>query len=451
MDIPVVPDAFAASLLSLPGAAILLDLLIESLAVLLFFFVLAGASHFRLHSRSRYLIWTVGMLSLPVLAGLQLLGLLLPGHLPEVRSLMVIPVEGQLLSAEGIPQDGSLWGWWLLAAYSAVVLLLLGRLALGLYRVRCIRRESRNAVDSHRRGELEALRRDLGIGRSVVLATHPDIRSPVSFGARRPMVVLPEQAVHWDADVLEDVLVHELCHIRRFDWPVLVIAQAAACLFWANPLVWWAMRNLRREAEYSCDADVVASGRDDCGYARSLLYVAERCYGAGSPLRHSLGMAAQSVTGSVLGKRLQRILRGETCGVPSLREYRATALILAVSSVVLLAGLGTTQVIALPDVSPVTGHADLYPLSDLSAHARYPEQASQDGQEGWVRLRFSVDESGQVPRESIEIIESVPPGVFDQSAIKATAAVQYRPRIREGVPVPVSGVQYVLRYELEDP
>ncbi|MEX1198253.1 MAG: M56 family metallopeptidase [Pseudohongiellaceae bacterium] len=450
MGLLATPDALIASFLAIPGAAILLDLLIKSLVVLLVVFLLAGVASFKLQSRSRYLIWTVGMLSLPVLAGIELLIRLVPGDLPDLRSLIVIPVNEQFQSAGSLSQKDSIWGWWLVAVYLGVALLLVGRLAWGLYQVRCVRRESLPSADVYWDGRLESISRNLGITRPVALGVHPDIRTPVSFGFRRPMVALPEQAVHWDANVLEDVLVHELCHIRRFDWVALVIAQTAACLFWANPLVWWAMRCFHREAEYSCDADVVASGRNDCDYARSLLFVAQCCLGAGSLPRQKFGMISQSVTGGVLRRRLQRILRAEVGGVSALREYRAIALLLTICIGTLLFALATTNVIALPDSSQMGDQVDLYPLADPRAQAHYPEQARQNRQEGTVQVRFSVDESGRVPRDSIEIVKADPSGVFDQSAIEATAAVEYRPKVIDGVPVPVSGVQYVFRYELED-
>jgi len=74
---------------------------------------------------------------------------------------------------------------------------------------------------------------------------------------------------------------------------------------------------------------------------------------------------------------------------------------------------------------------DFMPLSRQPP--RYPYQATRRGIEGWVRVAFRVTETGTV--EDVEVLESEPPGVFDQAAVNAVYRWRFKPRIRNGQPV----------------
>ena len=67
--------------------------------------------------------------------------------------------------------------------------------------------------------------------------------------------------------------------------------------------------------------------------------------------------------------------------------------------------------------------------SSLTALVRmppiYPVKAKHRGIEGWVRIRFTVNEAGSV--EDINIMESEPPGVFDRSVIRCVSGWRFRP------------------------
>ncbi len=75
----------------------------------------------------------------------------------------------------------------------------------------------------------------------------------------------------------------------------------------------------------------------------------------------------------------------------------------------------------------------------------YPMRAENLGIEGWVMLRFSVNEDGQVMNSTIEIIEEQPPETFVLSAITAARRLTFE-NTRGQV---VEDVRYVFRYELD--
>ena len=68
-------------------------------------------------------------------------------------------------------------------------------------------------------------------------------------GLWRPRVLLPSAASEWSAERRRAVLVHELGHVRRRDGLALCLGQLSCALYWFQPLVWIALRRLRRQIQ----------------------------------------------------------------------------------------------------------------------------------------------------------------------------------------------------------
>jgi TonB family protein len=120
----------------------------------------------------------------------------------------------------------------------------------------------------------ESICRELGLERPVALlvSAHPSLL--VTWGLMRPQVILPSEAAGWPEARVRIVLYHELAHVRRRDWLVLVAAEALKCVYWFNPLMWIACARLRRESEQACDDAVMNRGVDGADYATALVDIA---------------------------------------------------------------------------------------------------------------------------------------------------------------------------------
>lgn len=78
----------------------------------------------------------------------------------------------------------------------------------------------------------------------------------------------------------------------------------------------------------------------------------------------------------------------------------------------------------------------------------YPRRALTRGIEGYVLLEFTVTKSGSV--ENPRVVEAEPQGIFDRAAKQAALKFKYKPKVVNGEPIDVHGVQNLIRFELED-
>ena len=78
----------------------------------------------------------------------------------------------------------------------------------------------------------------------------------------------------------------------------------------------------------------------------------------------------------------------------------------------------------------------------------YPRRAQSRGIEGHVIVEFTVTKAGTT--KDIRVVESVPPGIFDKASLQASAKFKYKPRVVDGQPIEVPGVQNKITFELED-
>ena len=157
---------------------------------------------------------------------------------------------------------------WLLGVLAAAVRPLLGLCGIGR-----LHRSSRAETDPAVRtltAECAAL---LGLPRVPALR-RGDVPVPITWGLRRPVVLLPDAADTWPDGRLRAVLLHELAHIRRRDWAAHRLADLGCALYWFHPLVWLTARRLRGESELACDDLVLSCGVPAPDYARHLLDIA---------------------------------------------------------------------------------------------------------------------------------------------------------------------------------
>lgn len=176
----------------------------------------------------------------------------------------------------------------------------------------------------------------IGLTRKVAAFESPQPVVPMTWGLVRPMVLMPVDWRDWPEERQRCVLLHELAHVKRLDVLFQTIGRLAAALYWFNPLVWFAVRQLRIERELACDDCVLASGERASDYARELLRIAKlyrpRPLAVGVAMAHS----------ARLDQRVLRILDQACSRLPmSRRAARCTFL----TAAVLVLGVAATSLV----------------------------------------------------------------------------------------------------------
>jgi protein TonB len=78
----------------------------------------------------------------------------------------------------------------------------------------------------------------------------------------------------------------------------------------------------------------------------------------------------------------------------------------------------------------------------------YPREAAIAGIEGWVRIEFTITETGAVKDPAI--VDAEPPGIFNREAMRALLKWKFKPRVVDGVAVERRATQ-VIDFSLDAP
>ncbi len=157
------------------------------------------------------------------------------------------------------------------ALYLVVAIFMLIRLALGVILGRRLERKSDRIEDSHALARLDLFTRAAGLRRAPRLAESELLSVPVTFGVRRPAILLPAGWRDWEPAELDAVLAHEISHVVRRDALAERLALLHRAIFWFSPLSWWLARHLADLAEEASDDAALAAGADRTLYAETLL------------------------------------------------------------------------------------------------------------------------------------------------------------------------------------
>ncbi|MEZ4425480.1 MAG: M56 family metallopeptidase [Gemmatimonadota bacterium] len=195
-------------------------------------------------------------------------------------------------------------GWALVALWGAGAGVLGGLTLFGLARVLRIEQRSRPLAGVRWERLLDEACEEAGVMRPVRLLESADVPVPMTWGWRRPVVVLPAAAASWNDARLRQALLHELAHVARADQPLHLLGRLAAALHWPNPLAWYALGRMRLESEQAADDLVLRVGTRPSDYAAGLVAVAREL-----PSVHRLPAAALAMARtSQLGGRVEAIL-----------------------------------------------------------------------------------------------------------------------------------------------
>jgi beta-lactamase regulating signal transducer with metallopeptidase domain len=144
-------------------------------------------------------------------------------------------------------------------------------------------------------------------GRAAELCTSVEVERPSVFGFFRPRILVPPALIEkLSALELQQVVLHEMEHLRRADDWTNLLQKIGLVLFPLNPVLLWVEGRLCAERELACDDRVLRSGGARKAYAICLTRLAEY-----SILHRSLTLVLGAwERQSELVRRVHRLLRG---------------------------------------------------------------------------------------------------------------------------------------------
>jgi protein TonB len=77
----------------------------------------------------------------------------------------------------------------------------------------------------------------------------------------------------------------------------------------------------------------------------------------------------------------------------------------------------------------------------------YPNRANSRGIEGYCIVEYTVTTTGAT--KDAAAVDCQPSGYFERASVKAAGKFKYKPRVSDGVPIEVAGVQNKFTYELQ--
>jgi len=205
------------------------------------------------------------------------------------------------------------------------------RLLGGLMNIHFIRKQKNLSEDSIWSAKVNELTKKLKIVKTVSLYFSEHIQIPLTIGYFKPIVIFPLALINnLESEQVEAILMHELAHIKRYDYLLNILQCIMETILCFNPFVWLISKTIREEREYCCDDMVINEDFNHFTYSKALLVIAEQ-----SNQSYTLAMAS---TGSKKYPLLNRIKRLNTMKTnDSLPKFHLLAIIAVISLGILLA------------------------------------------------------------------------------------------------------------------
>ena len=133
---------------------------------------------------------------------------------------------------------------------------------------------------------------EMEIHRDIPVYSTAFLKSPIIVGFLKPCIYLP---IHLISDYNESdmryMLLHELQHYKHHDAIASYLMNLAGVVYWFNPLVWYALKEMRNDREVACDTSVLKMLEEDAyeDYGNTLINFAEKVSLTPFPFAAGLG------------------------------------------------------------------------------------------------------------------------------------------------------------------
>lgn len=118
-----------------------------------------------------------------------------------------------------------------------------------------------------------------GITKKIPIYSTVFLKSPIITGLFRPCIYFPIHLISDDNEAdIRYMLLHELQHYKHKDGVANYLMNFAKIIYWFNPLVRYALKEMKNDCEIACDTSVlnILKSSDYMAYGNTLLHFAEK-------------------------------------------------------------------------------------------------------------------------------------------------------------------------------
>jgi beta-lactamase regulating signal transducer with metallopeptidase domain len=358
-------------------------------------------------------------------------------------------VPAGTVAARGVDVTPAPLSWWPLL-YGLPALALLALTCLAVLRLLALRARASVLVEPSWLSALAHAQRRMEFKHGTALLTSSELRSPISWGVLRPVILLNNEALmaHEEA---EAIIAHELAHVRGLDWAKLLLGRIATALFWFNPLVWLLAREAHQLREETADDAVLAANVASTDYAQLLVSVARHdCKGL------LLGAHGVAPGKGSLTRRVRRVLDGTLPRSPVTKSFAAGLFLSVIGTAAPLAALtltphavsGSSDRVALVAPDPTGSLPSLvaHSLADATAVSGKALGVAMAGEEV-IGQRRSAQESGYATvAQGREVKEELQQDVLRLHGAKPPSRPAHDPQINPSIIIDELGVRVNARF-----
>ena len=322
----------------------------------------------------------------------------------------------------------------LLALAGGVVVRLMW-LALGLAELRRYRSSARR-LEFLPPG-IQQIATRLGVAPGFCLSE--EVAGPVTFGLRRPIILLPPCFRDMDADRQRVIASHELLHVVRRDWVMNLGEEIILSALWFHPVVWWLVGRIRLSREQVVDQQVVELTGARKPYLYALVEIA-----AGPAAARALAAPAFLHEGQ-LAERIRSLVREDFMSKRRIIISLVCVVVLTLVAVVAIIRkfplrAGAPVRTASNAVQPASGIGDIFrvgngvtaPEAIYKPEPGYTQEARAAKLQGTTVLSIVVARDGTV--SDVKVIKPLGQGLAE-SAVETVKTWKFKPAMKEGQPV----------------
>jgi TonB family protein len=367
---------------------------------------------------------------------------------PAELSVAVRLVAGVAAGAEPVAID-TVWPAALTALLVAGAVARVGWLAVGGLAIRRLVSRSRPLTETVLGESLPH-----GVPARAEVRLSDDVSGPVTFGLRRPVVLVPPTFFSLPREARRAVLFHELLHVARRDWLRMLIEEIWCAVVWFHPLARALVSQVDLAREMLVDRLTIATTGDRRAYVQALIAF------AGTSARPA-AISTPFMRPAHFSRRIAGLSAAE---VPMSRVLSAIGLCTAV----LITSVTTVSSAVLMPMSRPAGSGGVVDARGVSAHPQdvqkpgpgvtlprvvrevkpdYTPEALQAKIQGSMALTTVVGVDG-VPGRIVVTRSLDAEHGLDAAAVAALEQWRFEPGRKDGKAVPVE-VEIEMRFTLK--